>query len=1140
MMVFSSPRLGWKKLVFAAGALAASCLSPGQSLKSFGTLGFGETISSISPYVIGVFPGLTYTLAFRNDGTFIVWGDGREIFEVPANDRKLLKASSGADHVLGLHFNGTVVAWGKNSHGQCNVPPGLVAGDVAAGNGFSVAYKAASPYSLVSWGRFEDSCPSLDDVYQVAAGDSHGVALTSSGDVTCWGDNTYGQLNVPSDLGVTSFVAAGANFTVALKPDYTLQAWGDNSYGQCDIPAEADLAASVVAGANHVVAITIDTSTLLPKLVAWGRNTEGQATCPTGFIPVMIGAAGNRSYAIDTNAQLHEWGQDLPASVDMPTGLTNVIQVSGNYAHALALRANGTVAGWGLDTDGQLNIPIGLTNVVQVAAGYQHSAALKSDGSVVCWGSNLYGQSTVPSDLGPAASIAAGATHTVAALIDGTVVSWGDLVYMRPPVGLTDVTQVAAGDTHEVALKSDGTVVAWGSNVDGETTVPSALTDVVQIAADARHNIALKSDGTVVCWGSNSNGESTVPSGLTGVAMVAADRFHSYALKTDGTVIIWGTDGGNDGSVIPASVTHVSAIFAGGNTSYALSSISVSVASNIVIGSTGVGTVSMPFAPGPGGIDVTLSSNKSSITVPATVHIDANMHSANFPITSDGSSGETVGVITATLYDTSTYTSVIVTEPPSKLYGISVDHSFVVGGSGDVVTGTVYTYGFVPADVTVTLTSDNPHAVVPSTVTIHAGEDHADFPITHTLVATSSPVTITGTNGSDSTTGGFFLDPINILGWNIPAPFYGDSASFGTVYIDSPAPAGYTLMISSDNPALTVPTTVTFLEGETSADFTMEAADIADDVYPNLTFTDSAGNSAILKRIRIRANDLVAFGTGPRTVEGGSSTGVTGTLTLRSAPLHDATVTLVSDAPGAASVPVTVIVPAGQSKFSFPITTHVVTCPTTTTLTATRFGRSKTAVLDVTPATIQRLTTSTGAIIGGSTASLSGTVFLKKSHSEDVTVQLCADDPSITVPATVTVLAGETSVNFPITHGTVMGSTYVTISATTAASVVSKTITVNPNPVLSNELSQTTVVGGSATTITGTVSLKAAVGVDTLVSITSAIPNHASVPATVTVVAGQSTATYVVTHHVETIAKSVGISATHGGVTKKRVLLITP
>jgi hypothetical protein len=61
---------------------------------------------------------------------------------------------------------------------------------------------------------------------QVAAGSYHTVALKADGSVACWGDNFYGQCNVPVGLGTVTAVAAGLYHTVALKQDGLVACWG--------------------------------------------------------------------------------------------------------------------------------------------------------------------------------------------------------------------------------------------------------------------------------------------------------------------------------------------------------------------------------------------------------------------------------------------------------------------------------------------------------------------------------------------------------------------------------------------------------------------------------------------------------------------------------------------------------------------------------------------------------------------------------------------------------------------------------------------------------------------------------------------------------------------------------------------------
>jgi uncharacterized membrane protein len=108
------------------------------------------------------------------------------------------------------------------------------------------------------------------------------------------------------------------------------------------------------------------------------------------------------------------WGYNNYGQSDIPSGLTDVVDMAGGTYHSLALKSDGTVVAWGLNQDGQSNVPSGLTGVIDVAGGTYHSLALKSDGTVVAWGDNFYGQSDVPSGLTGVVNVAAGAYHNLA------------------------------------------------------------------------------------------------------------------------------------------------------------------------------------------------------------------------------------------------------------------------------------------------------------------------------------------------------------------------------------------------------------------------------------------------------------------------------------------------------------------------------------------------------------------------------------------------------------------------------------------------------------------------------------------------------------------------------------------------------
>jgi YD repeat-containing protein len=141
--------------------------------------------------------------------------------------------------------------------------------------------------------------------------------------------------------------------------------------------------------------------------------------------------------------------------VNVNNVLSNVVQVSAGWKHAVALTSTGAVWTWGDNTYGQLgngvtsttgmNIPFqvpGLSNVLAVSGGDRFTAILKSDGTVWTWGWNGFGQ-----------------------LGDGTFTDRSSPVQV---VGLSNVILMAARDYHVLAVKSDGTVWAWGSGKNGE------------------------------------------------------------------------------------------------------------------------------------------------------------------------------------------------------------------------------------------------------------------------------------------------------------------------------------------------------------------------------------------------------------------------------------------------------------------------------------------------------------------------------------------------------------------------------------------------------------------------------------------------------------------------------------------------
>ncbi len=249
-------------------------------------------------------------------------------------------------------FAGEIVAWGRHSWGQCNVPAG-------------------------------------SDFTAIAAGYGHSLALKANGTLMAWGGNSDGQCDVPAGSNFTA-IAAGYNYSLALKDDGSLLAWGNNRWGQCNVATGNEFVA-ISGGTYHCLALKNNGS-----VVAWGWNGHGQCEVPTGNDFVAIAAGGIQSLAMKDDGSLVGWGEAISHGIgDVPTG-NNFVAIAAGNNHSLALTADGSLVAWGYNGDGRCDVPAG-NDFVAIAGGNSHSLAVKADGSLAAWGWNSYGQCDVPS-----------------------------------------------------------------------------------------------------------------------------------------------------------------------------------------------------------------------------------------------------------------------------------------------------------------------------------------------------------------------------------------------------------------------------------------------------------------------------------------------------------------------------------------------------------------------------------------------------------------------------------------------------------------------------------------------------------------------------------------------------------------------
>jgi hypothetical protein len=305
----------------AFGSISATSrvavVSPVSRVLAWGDNSYGQTtLPAKLTNIVAIAGGDFNTLALRTNGTLVAWGYQPT---VPQSKVRFVAVACGAEHNLAIDENGTLTAWGNDDYGQTEVPAGLSNSVVAA-----------------------------------AAGDAHSLALLGSGQVTAWGDDTYGQTTLPTPLvpywtwfydptngwyeilvppTPVQAIAAGRNHNLVVLTNNTVVAWGDDTYGESDVPADLTNAVAVAGGYAHSVALCADGT-----VTAWGDDSYGQTDVPAGVTNVVAIAAGDfHTLALQANGLVVGWGDDSYGQLDAPVAATNAVAIAAGYYHSVAL-----------------------------------------------------------------------------------------------------------------------------------------------------------------------------------------------------------------------------------------------------------------------------------------------------------------------------------------------------------------------------------------------------------------------------------------------------------------------------------------------------------------------------------------------------------------------------------------------------------------------------------------------------------------------------------------------------------------------------------------------------------------------------------------------------------------------------------
>jgi hypothetical protein len=560
--------------------------------------------------------------------------------------------------------------------------------------------------------------------------------------------------------------------------------------------------------------------------------------------------------------------------------------------------------------------------------------------------------------------------------------------------------------------------------------------------------------------------------------------------------------------------------------------------STVVGGNSAVGTVTLTSKAAPGGYVVALSSDNTNITVPAEVTVAEGQSTATFPVDFAVVSDDSNGVVTAQLNGSSQTSNVTVKAANISSLGLSKTST----AGGNDVTGTVTIDGMAPAGgLTVTLSSSNSKVVVPASVTILEGMTEATFTATTVPTATATDVTVTASaRGVVLNKGITITAPVVVSVVSNPASITGSNTGTATVMLDGPAPASWVVNVTSDNAALgfgllagapITSKTTAVPTGARSVNVGINTAYVTADTAVNVTATRAGVSASTVINVLPPAPASVVLT--PASVRGGTNTSLKVNITCK-APVGGLVVALSSNR--AEAMPVaTVTVPAGQTSATTSVPTKSVSANANAVLSATANGYTKTTTLSITPSIPSAVSFTPNLVVGG--ASATGKVTLNgPAGPEGAVVTLVSSSPKVTVPATVTVPAGATSANFTATTATLPSNISVTVRATFNGVSRTGTLQVQAPKPSAVAYNPTILTGGKSGVGTVTLNGRApAGGFEVLLTADNGI---FTIPASVTVAEGATSATFPVSALVVDTNTVVTTTASANGTTLTKTITV--
>lgn len=621
----------------------------------------------------------------------------------------------------------------------------------------------------------------------------------------------------------------------------------------------------------------------------------------------------------------------------------------------------------------------------------------------------------------------------------------------------------------------------------------------------------------------------------------------SSAVSQSVTVTITGATGG-------VTKTDLITLYPNSENPGSLSQLSCGSSSFTGAGTTTC-TLGLSSAAPTGGLSVSVSSNNGSVTVPTSVMVPSGASTSSFTAGVAAVSASQKATVTASAENSTRSFAMELNAvgPQVSLSTTSLDFGNVSLGTAATKSVTVTSSGSVPVKINSDSISGTGFSVSGGNLPTTLNPGHAAVLTVRFDPTETSPATGELRISSNVSTPSIALSG---AGTEASSPVL-SSISCGTqsltgvqsracsVYLGAAATNSTTVSLTSSNVALKVPATVVVQKGATAAGFSAVSSEVSKSVA--VTITGTAGGVTKTDVITLEpsqpsepAATLSAISCGTQTITGATTKACS--VSLSAAASSPISVSLTSSN-AALKVPSTVVVAAGASTTGFNAVSSAVSKSTTVTITGDGGGVTKTDVITLDPSqpsqpavTLSTITCGTQSLTGAQSKACS--VSLSGTAVSPTTVSLTSSNAALQVPASVVVASGASTTGFNAVSSTVSKSTSVTITGNADGVTKTDVITLYPGPVAVATLSR---LSCGTQTLTGptteacSVYLSAAATSQTVVTLASS-SSSVTVPASVTVATGASSAGFSVAASAVSTTQSVTLTARAGGISQTAVL----